>query len=194
MSLLVIDDDSDVRRSIGNYLTARGHRVYLAAGGAEGLEVLRREVVDIVITDVKMPDMDGFEVLREARRISPGTEVIVITAYGDVESAVRATDLRGFLRDAPAADLDLSLIEKEVIQEALRRCGGSRVQGRPGPRPLPRRPPPADDPARLEFVSFVILPHPLRIFAHPRAYSRTTPLLVRVFAYSPLSCLFRSIP
>ena len=90
MSILLIDDDPAILKSIGNYLRDRGHRLFAAQRGAEGMEILRREAVDIVITDVKMPGMDGFEVLREVRRTSPGTEVIVITAFGDIESAVQA--------------------------------------------------------------------------------------------------------
>jgi len=59
----------------------------------------------------------------------PAGEAFWAASAGATESApVRGTDLRGFIRDAPAADLDLSLVEKEVVQEALRRCGGSQVQ------------------------------------------------------------------
>ena len=90
LNILVIDDDPGILWSVGNYLEGRGHRVYKAGDGREGLELLSRESIDIVITDVKMPGMDGFQVLSEVRRASPGTEVIVITAFGDIESAVRA--------------------------------------------------------------------------------------------------------
>ena len=78
MSILVIDDDPEIRSSVGMFLQARGHMVYEAADGFVGMRVLRREAVDIVITDVKMPGMDGFEVLRKVKRLSPDTEVIVM--------------------------------------------------------------------------------------------------------------------
>ena len=74
MGILLIDDEPAILRNLRNHLTARGHRVYTAERGAEGLEILRRETVDIVITDVKMPEVDGFEVLREVRHTSPGAE------------------------------------------------------------------------------------------------------------------------
>ena len=90
MSILVIDDDPEIRSSVGMFLQARGHMVYEAADGFVGVKVLRKEAVDIVITDVKMPGMDGFEVLREVKRLSPDTEVIVITAFSEVEHAFRA--------------------------------------------------------------------------------------------------------
>ena len=90
MSILVIDDDPEIRSSVGMFLQARGHMVYEAADGFVGVRVLRREAVDIVITDVKMPGMDGFEVLRKVKRLSPDTEVIVVTAFSEVEHAFRA--------------------------------------------------------------------------------------------------------
>ena len=90
MRILLIDDEADILRSIGDFLKDMNHHVYLAGGGTEGLAVLRRERIDIVITDLKMPGMDGFEVLQEAQRTAPGTEVIMITGYGDISAAVRA--------------------------------------------------------------------------------------------------------
>jgi DNA-binding NtrC family response regulator len=90
MSVLLIDDEPAILRTIGDHLSARGHRVFPAERGAEGLEILKREAIDLVITDLKMPGMDGFEVLREVKRLSPGAEVIMVTAHGDIDSAVRA--------------------------------------------------------------------------------------------------------
>ena len=90
LSILVIDDESAIRRTIGDHLVARGHRVQEAEDGQQGLDVLARGDVDVVITDLKMPGKDGFEVLREARRIAPDTEVIMVTAFGEVEAAVQA--------------------------------------------------------------------------------------------------------
>ena len=90
MDILVIDDDAAVRRSLKQFLSDRGHRVHAVSGGKEGLDILDHEPVDIVITDMKMPGMDGFDVLRTVRQTSPGTEAIMITAFGDIENAVRA--------------------------------------------------------------------------------------------------------
>lgn len=90
LHVLLIDDEPAILRTLGNHLKARGHRVYTAGGGQEGVEILRREVMDIVVVDVKMPGMDGFDVLKEVRRNWPGVEVIMVTAYGDIDTAVRA--------------------------------------------------------------------------------------------------------
>ena len=66
------------------------HTVIEAADGEKGIEVVESQAVDIVITDVKMPGMDGFEVLRQVQSISPETEVIVITGVKEAENAFRA--------------------------------------------------------------------------------------------------------
>ena len=90
MSVLVIDDDAKIRQALDTYLSDRGHGVHLAEAGPEGLEILQRESIDIVISDVHMPGMDGFEVLDEIQRLSPGTEVIIITGFREIENAFRA--------------------------------------------------------------------------------------------------------
>ena len=90
MDILVADDDPKVTSSVGKFLKARGHRVHEAGDGSAAVEILQRETIDIVITDLKMPGVDGFEVLREARRLSPDAEVILITGYDDPESSFRA--------------------------------------------------------------------------------------------------------
>ena len=114
MSVLVIDDDPGVLRSIERHLEAWGHRVCTARCGAEGVAILGRDAIDIVITDLVMPGMDGFGVLREARRISPRTETIMITAHGDIEGAVRA------MREG-AFDFFAKPLKLEDLQASLHR-------------------------------------------------------------------------
>ncbi len=123
LSILVIDDDPHILQSIEDYLKARGHRVCLADGGTKGIEVLRREAVDIVITDIKMPDMDGFQVLQEVRRLSPDTEVIMITGYGEIEAAVRSMREGAFdFFTKPLAVHDLAAaLQRTVRFQGLRR-------------------------------------------------------------------------
>ena len=90
LDILIVDDEPDICRTIGDHMSARGHRVYTAGDGLEGLDVLKRQNVDIVITDQQMPRMDGLAVLREVKRMSQSIEVIMITAFGDVDMAVQA--------------------------------------------------------------------------------------------------------
>ena len=88
--VLVIDDDPALLRSVEEFLKARGYGVHLASCGEDGLAILGREAIDIVVADVNMPGMDGFEVLRQVRQLSPTTEVIIITGYKESEQAFRA--------------------------------------------------------------------------------------------------------
>lgn len=90
MRILLVDDDDDIRRSVGDYFEARGHEVSCVSRGEEGLAKLDDESFDIVITDIQMPGMSGFEVLEQVKAKSPATEVIMVTGFGDIDSAVRA--------------------------------------------------------------------------------------------------------
>ncbi len=119
LSILVVDDDEGVRRTVSNYLRARKHNVLLASRGEEALQALDGQVVDLVITDLKMPGMSGLEVLAEVKQRSHATEVIVITAYGDIESAVTA------IKDG-ASDFLRKPVKVEELDAAISRT--ARVQ------------------------------------------------------------------
>ena len=114
MTVLVIDDDTHIRTAIGKFLIARGHTVIEAANGERGMEVVESQAVDIVITDVKMPGLDGFEVLRRMRSVAPEIEVIVITGVNESEHAFRA------LREG-AFDFFTKPFKVEALQAAIRR-------------------------------------------------------------------------
>ncbi len=91
--ILIIDDHDSMREGLELLLRRGGHTVLSAGGGKAGLELLREEGADLIVTDLKMAKVDGLEVLRTAREISPDTEVFVITAYGTIEKAVEAMKL-----------------------------------------------------------------------------------------------------
>ncbi len=88
--ILIIDDHDSVREGLELLLRRRGHRTDSAEGGAKGLELLEAHGADLVITDLKMAQMDGMEVLRRVRELHPHVDVLVITAYGTIEKAVEA--------------------------------------------------------------------------------------------------------
>jgi DNA-binding NtrC family response regulator len=88
--IIVIDDDEGNRRSTELALRKDGYDVVSFASGAEGLDRLRQRGADLLVTDLRMPGMDGLHVLQEARAFDPGIGVLVITGYGSVESAVEA--------------------------------------------------------------------------------------------------------
>jgi len=88
--IIVIDDDDSNRKSTELALRKDGYEVVSCAGGGAGLERLREGGADLLVTDLRMPGMDGLEVLRQARAIDPKIAVLVITGFGSVESAVDA--------------------------------------------------------------------------------------------------------
>ncbi len=89
-TLLVADDDPAVRQSLERTLTREGYRVVLASDGQAALERLQDGGVDLVLSDLKMPGLTGLELLRAARVVAPEVDVIMLTAFGTVEEAVRA--------------------------------------------------------------------------------------------------------
>ncbi len=89
-SVLVIDDEQLMRDFVRETLTRAGYKVTVAADGRSGMAILDEEPIDLVVTDLKMPQMDGLEVLRQVRTRFPGVNVVVMTAYATVETAVSA--------------------------------------------------------------------------------------------------------
>jgi two-component system phosphate regulon sensor histidine kinase PhoR len=94
--ILVVDDEDIVRTSCSRTLTPGGLEVKLAKNGREGLKMMGEEKFDLVLTDLKMPDMDGIEVLRKIKEDWPDTEVIIITGYQTVDTAVKSIKLGAF--------------------------------------------------------------------------------------------------
>ncbi|MDA8078422.1 MAG: response regulator [Nitrospiraceae bacterium] len=94
--VLVIDDEEIVRISCSRALRPEGFEVQLARNGAEGLGMLGQDRFDVVLTDLKMPDMDGIEVLKQVKEGWPEAEVIVITGYQTVDTAVKSIKLGAF--------------------------------------------------------------------------------------------------
>ena len=88
--VLIVDDERPNLESLGKILEREGWRVALASSGSEALEVARREHPSVVITDLMMPGMSGESLLRALKAVSPEIEVVLMTAYGTVESAVAA--------------------------------------------------------------------------------------------------------
>ncbi|BCR05347.1 acetoacetate metabolism regulatory protein AtoC [Desulfuromonas versatilis] len=88
--ILIVDDEEGMRRLLARVLAKEGHDTLTVGSGEEALQQIGAEEFDLVITDIKMPGMGGLELLREIKSFDPGLPIIVITAYGTVESAVQA--------------------------------------------------------------------------------------------------------
>ena len=114
--LLLIDDEPDILRVLSMSLKADGYDVISAANGTEGIAAFEKETPDIVITDIKMPGMDGIEVLKNIKELNADTEVIIITGHGDIENAIEA------LKHG-ASDFINKPVRDEALSIALRRAG-----------------------------------------------------------------------
>ncbi|MBU1228541.1 MAG: response regulator [Proteobacteria bacterium] len=87
IKVLVVDDEERFRNTLGKLLTSHGMTVTVADGGAEAVEILRREPHDIVLLDVKMPGMSGQQTLPQLKALDPDIEVIILTGHASVDIA-----------------------------------------------------------------------------------------------------------
>jgi FixJ family two-component response regulator len=113
--VLVIDDERPTLAMFELLLGAMGYEPTAADSGEKGLDIFARGEFPIVLTDIKMPGIDGMEVLSRIKASQPSTEVIVITGHGDVELALMALNLK-------AADFIDKPISQEALQSALKRA------------------------------------------------------------------------
>lgn len=95
-TILVVDDEADLRRLLGRTLELEGYAVLSAADAERALETLQKQLVDVVITDVRMPGMSGVDLVREVKAAYPHTEIICLTAYGRVSDGVEAMRLGAY--------------------------------------------------------------------------------------------------
>ncbi len=114
-AILVADDERHLRNALFTALTRLGHAVELAENGQEAVNKFQTQRFDLVITDLKMPGLDGLGLLKAVKKLSPATPVIMITAYGSVEVAVEA------MREG-AQDFILKPFPAGVIEEAVNRA------------------------------------------------------------------------
>lgn len=89
-NILIIEDDKNTREGLSRVLTKEGYQVILSDDGNDALKKVRRENLDLILTDLKLPGADGLKILKDAKKLRPELAVILITAYGTIESAVEA--------------------------------------------------------------------------------------------------------
>jgi DNA-binding NtrC family response regulator len=120
--ILIVDDDAAMRDFLREELEREGFRVLVAAGGRPALERVRQGGIDLVVSDVKMPDLDGLDLLREVRAVVPSPYVITITAFGSIDTAIRAVKLGAYDYVTKPFEVDqlLVTIEKALGERALR--------------------------------------------------------------------------
>ena len=112
--ILVVDDEASQRELVSGYLKKQGFEVLTAAGGRPALELFRQSPMELILTDQRMPDLSGLDLLKAARAINPETQVIVMTAYGNIETAVEAMK-------AGAADYLTKPLHLEELRQKIQR-------------------------------------------------------------------------
>jgi two-component system response regulator HydG len=120
---LIVDDVIDVAQTVANELDAAGFETEIAASGAAALDRFASDPADVVITDLRMKSVDGLDVLRGIKRQDPTVPVLVMTAFGDVDSAVEAMQAGAFhyLNKPFAMETLLSLVERACRERMLSR-------------------------------------------------------------------------
>lgn len=116
-SILIVDDEETQRNILSGYLQKKGFKVYSASSGNEGVDVTKNNLIDIVLSDYKMPDKTGIEVLEEVKKMNPEISFVILTAYGTVENAVKAMRLGAYDYISKPVDLDeLDLLMERIIE------------------------------------------------------------------------------
>ena len=115
VKLMIVDDEPHLRSSLTFWFREEGYDVLSAGSGREALATLTREAPQILLVDIKMPGMDGLEVLRKVRETSPETTVIIMTAYASVETAIQA------LKDG-AYDYIVKPFDPEAISRLVKKA------------------------------------------------------------------------
>jgi len=118
-SILIVDDEEIIRESLTFILAKEGYRVREAPNGRVALDIIREDGIDLVLTDLEMPEMKGIELLENVSKVSPETLVVIITAYGSIETAISA------LRQG-AVDYILKPVEFDELLVKVKRLLSSR--------------------------------------------------------------------
>jgi two-component system, NtrC family, response regulator len=128
-SILVVDDEPNYLIVLSELLREEGFEVYTASSGKEGLEIVREVDLDLVITDMQMPEMDGVRFLQEIKKINTALPVIIITAYAEVEKAVAAMQAGAFSYLAkPFSNDELVVNINKAAQHYSLLCENSRLR------------------------------------------------------------------
>jgi len=162
--ILVVDDEVNLRRILSAQLGRDGYEVHTAADGQEALDFLGDHHVDLVVTDLRMPKLDGMQLLRASLRDDPARPVVIITAHGTVDTAVEALKLGAF--DYISKPFDQADVRR-IVSKALRTRDLAREDISPSPPPSSRT---AGEAARPRFG----------IIGHSEAFLELSALIDRV--------------
>jgi len=124
MKILVVDDEEGARELFNTILTDEGYNITLANNGEEALSLFKSDKFNLVITDIKMPVMDGLQLLQEIRKAGSKADVIMVTAYGEVETYLKSMSLGAVeYINKPIRLKELKRIVHKVLTEQKARLG-----------------------------------------------------------------------
>lgn len=128
-TVLLVDDESSILSSLRRLFRPDGYRVLTAGSGAEGLAVLERETVDLIISDMRMPEMDGAQFLEQARARWPNSLRILLTGYADISSTINAINRGEILRyiAKPWDDNEIRLVVRDAFERKRLREENARL-------------------------------------------------------------------
>ena len=117
-TILIVDDEENILNALERVLEDKGYKTFLADSGHKGLEIIRREDIHLVVSDHRMPGMDGIIFLNEVKKISPNTIRTMLTGYADVDLAIKAINVDEVYRfiTKPWNNIELLCIIKQGIQ------------------------------------------------------------------------------
>ena len=121
--VLIVDDEENARIGLKKLLDLEGYQVAAVANGFEALDYLNQQPVELVITDINMPEMNGLVFLRELNRSYPAVNVIMVTAYGGVESYLEAMNLGAFeYLNKPVRLEELKAVMERIFSRDLQKA------------------------------------------------------------------------
>jgi two-component system response regulator (stage 0 sporulation protein F) len=104
--VLIVDDQNGIRILLMEVFSSEGYNTFQASNGKLALEIVRQESPDLVLLDMKIPGMDGLEILKHVKAIDRGIKVIMMTAYGELDMIKEATDLGALMHFTKPFDID----------------------------------------------------------------------------------------
>lgn len=104
--VLIVDDQNGIRVLLVEVFSVEGYQTFQASNGKLALEIVRRESPDLVLLDMKIPGMDGLDILKHIKQIDPSIKVIMMTAYGELDMIKEATDLGAIMHFTKPFDID----------------------------------------------------------------------------------------
>ena len=120
MDIVLIDDEPIIHQALGSFLCRSGHQIHSAADGSEGIALASECKPDLIISDIRMPGIDGLELLEKLKMRTPTTPVVLITGHGDVTTAISALDKGAFAYMRKPVKLEELVAVIERIEERQR--------------------------------------------------------------------------